>query len=43
MEEHRNITTGITILDSHRFEHKYSTRTKTLYRLPKPRTEAAKQ
>ena len=30
----------ITTLDSLRFEHKYSTRTKTLYRLPKPRTEA---
>ena len=30
----------ITILDSLRFEHKYSTRTKTLYRLPKPRTDA---
>ena len=29
----------ITTLDSLRFEHKYSTRTKTLYRLPKPRTE----
>ena len=30
----------ITTLDSLRFEHKYSTRTKTLYSLPKPRTEA---
>ena len=33
----------ITILDSLRFEHKYSTRTKTLYRLPKPRTEAVRR
>ena len=33
----------ITILDSLRFEHKYSTRTKTLYRLPKPRTEAMRR
>ena len=30
----------ITISDSLLFEHKYSTRTKTLYRLAKPRTEA---
>ena len=30
----------ITSLDSLQFEHKYSTRTKTLYCLPKPRTEA---
>ena len=30
-------------LDSLRFEHKYSTRTKTLYRLPKPRTEAMRR
>ena len=33
----------ITILDSLRFEHKYSTRTKTLYPLPKPRTEAMRK
>ena len=33
----------ITTLDSLRFEHKYSTRTKTLYRLPKPRTEAMRR
>ena len=33
----------ITTLDSLRFEHKYSTRTKTLYRLPKPRTEAIRR
>ena len=33
----------ITTLDSLRFEHKYSTRTKTLYRLPKPRTESMRR
>ena len=33
----------ITTLDSLRFDHKYSTRTKTLYRLPKPRTEAMRR
>ena len=33
----------ITSLDSLRFEHKYSTRTKTLYCLPKPRTEAMRR
>ena len=33
----------ITTLDSLRFEHKYSTRTKPLYRLPKPRTEAMRR
>ena len=33
----------ITTFDSLRFEHKYSTRTKTLYRLPKPRTEAMRR
>ena len=34
----------ITTLDSLRFEHKYSTRTKTLYCcLPKPRTEAMRK
>ena len=33
----------ITTLDSLRFEHKNSTRTKTLYRLPKPRTEAMRR
>ena len=33
----------ITILDLLRFEHKYSTRTKTLYPLPKPRTEAMRK
>ena len=33
----------ITTLESLRFEHKYSTRTKTLYRLPKPRTEAMRR
>ena len=33
----------ITTLDSLRFEHKYSTRTKTLYRLPRPRTEAMRK
>ena len=33
----------ITTLDSLRFEHKYSTKTKTLYRLPKPRTEAMRR
>ena len=32
----------ITILDSLRFKHKYSTRTKTLYRLPKLRTKAVR-
>ena len=32
----------ITTLDSLRFEHKYS-RTKPLYRLPKPRTEAMRR
>ena len=37
MVEHRKHS--ITTLDSLRFEHNYSTRTKTLYRLPKPRTE----
>ena len=33
----------ITTLDSLRFEHKYSNRTKTLYRLPKPRTESMRR
>ena len=33
----------ITTLDSLRFEHKYSTRTKTLYCLLKPRTEAMRK
>ena len=33
----------ITTLDSLQFEHKYSTRTKTLYCLPKPRTEAMRK
>ena len=33
----------ITTLDSLGFEHKYSTRTKTLYCLPKPRTEAMRR
>ena len=33
----------ITILDSLRFERKYCTRTKTLYCLPKPRTEAMRR
>ena len=33
----------ITTLDSLRFKHKYSTRTKTLYRLLKPRTEAMRR
>ena len=33
----------ITTLDSLRFEHKYSTKTKTLYRLPKPRNEAMRR
>ena len=33
----------ITTLDSLRFEHKYSTRTKALYRFPKPRTEAMRR
>ena len=33
----------ITTLDSLRFEHEYSTRTKTLYCLPKPRTEAMRK
>ena len=33
----------ITILDSLRFEHKHSTRTKTLYPLPKPRIEAMRK
>ena len=33
----------ITTLDSLQFEHKYSTRTKTSYCLPKPRTEAMRK
>ena len=33
----------ITTLESLRFDHKYSTRTKKLYRLPKPRTEAMRR
>ena len=33
----------ITTSDSLRFEHKFSTRTKTFYRLPKPRTEAVRR
>ena len=33
----------ITTLDLLRFEHKYSTRTKKLYTLPKPRTEAKRR
>ena len=33
----------ITTLYLLRFEHKYSTRTKTLYRLPKPRTESMRR
>ena len=33
----------ITRWDSLQFEHKYSAKTKTLYRLPKPRTEAMRR
>ena len=33
----------IATLDSLRFEHKYSTSTKTSYHLPKPRTEAMRR
>ena len=33
----------IATLDSLRFEHKYSTSTKTSYHLPKPRTEATRR
>ena len=33
----------ITTSDSLQFEHKFSTRTKTIYRLPKPRTEAMRR
>ena len=32
-----------TVQKKGRFEHKYSTRTKTLYRLPMPRTEAMRR
>ena len=38
-----NIATPEYLITTVWFEHKYSTRTKTLYRLPKPRTEAMRR